>query len=80
MGDEKTEQAQPVSREEFQRFRVELTESWLHTGLDVSALTRCLLEAGIITPEQLRLAREALKRDAQFEIDRRRRPLEDPPH
>lgn len=43
----------------------QLFREWFELRLDVMALEKCLLKAGVITEDQLRQAREETKREAE---------------
>jgi len=42
----------------------ELFREWFELRLEVAALEKCLVKAGVITEEQMRQAREETKREA----------------
>ena len=43
----------------------ELFQQWLYQGLEINALKKALVKAGVLTEEQLRQAREETKREAK---------------
>jgi len=48
-------------------------EAWLNLRLDIHALTKCLIAAGVITEDQLRLQVEALSKEFEEGIRERLR-------
>lgn len=49
----------------FQIDAQQLFREWFELSLEVTALEKCLIKAGVITEDQMRQAREETKREAE---------------